>query len=141
MKKLLILCLFLTLLLLVGCGNISTPVPTVITDFTEETTTVFETSPIPEMLVGMWRSVDPGELDMVETIDFTADGMISVNCTYQGSDAGTIYGTYYIMEEVLHCDMTSSNGEPYILDYRFEIDGRELTLRSDNKTAHYIKVS
>ena len=140
MKRLWILCLLLSLLL-VGCGNKSTPVPTVIPAETEATTTVFETSPVPEMLIGTWRSVDPGELDMVETIEFTADGMISVSCTYQGSDAGTIYGTYYTVGETLHCDMTSSNGDPYILDYRFEIDGRELALRSNSKTAHYIKVS
>ena len=139
MKKIWILCLCLALLLVAGCGK-QTTAPTVVTEDTEATATVLETTPIPEMLVGMWRSVDPGELDMVETIEFTADGNISVNCTYQGSDAGTIYGTFYVAEEVLHCDMTS-NGEPYILDYRYSIDGRELSLRSDSKTAHYVKVS
>lgn len=140
MKKVWILCLFLALLILVGCGTNRPTTPTVITEEPEATTTLLETSPIPENLVGMWRSIDPGELDMVETIELTVDGNISVNCTYQGSDAGTIYGTYYIVGETLHCDMTS-NGEPYILDYRYEIDGRELVLRSDAKTAHYIKVS
>ena len=139
MKRILILCLLLSLLL-VGCGGNSQTAPTVVTQDTEATTTVFETSPVPDMLIGAWRSVDPGELDMVETIEFFDDGNIIVSCTYQGNDAGTIYGTYYIVEENLHCDMTS-NGEPYILDYRFEINGRELTLRADNKVAHYIKVS
>lgn len=138
MKKFLILCLFLTLLL-AGCGK-NTTTPTVQTPTTEATETVLETSPIPEMLIGTWRSVDPGELNMVETIEFTPDGNISVNCTYQGADAGTIYGTYYIMEETLHCDMTA-NGEPYILDYRYTLEGRELSLRTDSKTAHYIKIS
>lgn len=138
MKKLLTLCLFLSLLL-AGCKD-KTPTPTVETAPTEATTTVLETTPIPEMLIGMWRSADPGELNMVETIEFTAEGYITVSCTYQGSDAGTIFGTYYIIEETLHCDMTS-NGEPYILDYRYELDGRELALRTNSKTAHYIKIS
>ncbi len=140
MKRIWILCLLLSLLL-VGCGTTKPTAPTVVTEATEATTTVFETSPIPDMLIGMWRSVDPGELDMVETIEIGSDGSIIVSCTYQGKDAGTIFGTYYIMEEVLHCDMTSTDGAPYILDYRFELDGRELTLRADNKVAHYIKVS
>ena len=140
MKRICILCLLLSLLL-VGCGTTKPTAPTVVTEATEATTTVFETSPVPDMLIGMWRSVDPGELDMVETIEIAGDGTIIVSCTYQGADAGTIYGTYYIMEEVLHCDMSSTDGQPYILDYRFELDGRELTLRADSKVAHYIKVS
>ncbi len=135
MKKLWILFLLLTLLL-TGCGK-TTPTPPVETVPPESTT---ETSPVPPMLIGAWRSLDPGELDMVETIEFFEDGSISVNCTYQGKDAGTIYGTYYIMEEFLHCDMTA-NDAPYILDYRFEIDGRELVLYDDDGAANYIKVS
>lgn len=139
MKKLLILCLFLCLLL-AGCRE-NTPTPTVETPPAESTEAVLETSPIPEMLIGVWRSLDPGELNMVETIEFTDDGYISVNCTYQGADAGTIYGTYYVAGESLHCDMTSTDSKPYILDYRFEIDGRELTLYTESKAANYIKVS
>ena len=135
MKKLLILFLLLPLLL-TACGkkNPSPPVETVLPESTAETT------PIPPMLIGMWRSLDPGELDMVETIEISEDGYISVNCTYQGQDAGTIYGTYYVTGEFLHCDMTA-NGAPYIIDYRFEIDGRELVLYDDDGAANYIKVS
>lgn len=142
MKKLLCLCLLLTLLL-VGCSaeNTSPSVVPAPSETAEPSETAIETSPIPERLIGMWRSLDPGELDMVETIEFTDDGYIFVSCTYQGSDAGAIMGTYYVSGETIHCDMTSTNGDPYILDYRFEIDGRELTLRSDSKTANYIKVS
>ncbi len=138
MKKLLILCLLLSLLL-VGCGE--KPVaPTVQTAPTEEATFSTETSPTPDMLIGTWRSINPGELDMVETIEISSDGYIMVSCTYQGKDAGTIYGTYYVIGETLHCDMTANNA-PYIVDYRFVIDGRELTLQDDDGAAHYIKVS
>lgn len=138
MKKLWLLLLLLPLLL-TACGtkDPAPPVETVLTDATEMAT---ETTPVPPMLIGMWRSLDPGELDMVETIEFTEDGNISVNCTYQGKDAGTIYGTYYIAADFLHCDMTA-NGAPYIIDYRFEIDGRELVLYDDDGAANYIKVS
>ena len=139
MKKVFCLCLLLALLL-VGCGT-TTTAPTVVTYETETDTEVLETSPIPEMLVGMWRSLDPGELDMVETIEFTEDGLIFVSCTYQGQDAGIIYGTYYVADDMIHCDMSSTNNDPYILDYRYLIDGRELTLSSESKNAHYIKVS
>ncbi len=135
MKILWILFLLLTLLL-TGCGQ-NNPAPPVETVLQESTA---ETSPVPPMLIGMWRSLDPGELDMVETIEITEDGNISVNCTYQGKDAGTIYGTYFVMGEFLHCDMFA-NGAPYIIDYRFEIDGRELVLYDDDGAANYIKVS
>ena len=135
MKKLCVLALLLALFL-TGCGK-KTPTPPVETVLPESTV---ETSPVPPMLIGMWRSLDPGELDMVETIEISEDGNISVNCTYQGQDAGTIYGTYYVTGEFLHCDMTA-NGAPYIIDYRFEIDGRELVLYDDDGAANYIKVS
>lgn len=135
MKKLCVLALLLALSL-TGCGK-KAPTPPVETVLPESTV---ETSPVPPMLIGMWRSLDPGELDMVETIEISEDGNISVNCTYQGQDAGTIYGTYYVTGEFLHCDMTA-NGAPYIIDYRFEIDGRELVLYDDDGAANYIKVS
>ncbi len=135
MKKLWILFLLLPLLL-TACGT-KDPAPSVEPILTEAAT---ETTPVPPMLMGMWRSLDPGELDMVETIEILEDGSISVHCTYQGKDAGTIYGTYYVMEDFLHCDMTA-NGAPYIIEYRFEIDGRELVLYDDDGAANYIKVS
>lgn len=135
MKKICVLALLLALLL-TGCGK-KAPTPPVETVLPESTV---ETSPVPSMLIGMWRSLDPGELDMVETIEISEDGNISVNCTFQGRDAGTIYGTYYVTGDFLHCDMTA-NGAPYIIDYRFEIDGRELVLYDDDGAAHYIKVS
>lgn len=146
MKRLCLLLTFLALLL-TACGKkdlpaVSTVEPTQLStsDSTQASYTEQETDPVPPMLIGAWRSLDPGELDMVETIEFFEDGSISVNCTYQGEDAGTIYGTYVIINGVLHCDMTS-NGEPYILDYQYIIDGRELVLSNDSNEANYIKVS
>lgn len=139
MKKILIL-MILAALLLTGCGKKNSPPVETVDPHAQSTASTAETSPIPPMLIGTWRSLDPGELDMVETIEFSEDGSISVNCTYQGADAGTIYGTYYIDGEILHCDMTA-NGSPYIVDYRFLIDGRELTLQDSDNPAHYIKVS
>ena len=116
-------------------------VPTV--EPTEPTSTVpmsFDIANVPENLIAMWRSADAGELDMIETITFEPDGSISVNCIYQGADAGTIYGTYYVTGDHIHCEMTS-NGQPYIVDYQFILDGRELTLQDDDGPAHYLKVS
>ncbi|MBR6825242.1 MAG: hypothetical protein IKM59_01710 [Oscillospiraceae bacterium] len=144
MKKLLILCLLLSLLL-VGCGKKSTPVETgttapASTEDQGQSTALPETTPTPANLIGTWRSLDPGELDIVETIELMEDGTVTVSCTYQGKDAGSIYGTYYIVNETLHCDMTSNNA-PYIVEYRFELDGRELALHDDDGVAHYIKVS
>ena len=139
MRKITIILLLLALLL-VGCRkNDSTP-STENKASTAETFASLETTPTPEMLIGAWRSLDPGELDMVETIEIFEDGSITVNCQYQGKDAGTIYGTYYVSDDVLHCDMFS-NGAPYMIEYRFELDGRELILQDDDGPAHYIKVS
>ena len=141
MKRFLILLILLTLLL-TACGK--TESPTVNTEeltknqATQATETLTEA--VPPMLIGAWRSLDPGELDMVETIEFFEDGSISVNCTYQGQDAGTIYGTYTIINGMLHCDMTA-NDAPYIIDYQFLIDGRELILINEDHEANYIKVS
>lgn len=139
MKRLLILLILLTLLL-TACGK--TEAPTVNTEdpTQSQAAQITETEAVPPMLIGAWRSLDPGELDMVETIEFFEDGSISVNCTYQGQDAGTIYGTYTVTNGMLHCDMTA-NDAPYIIDYQFLIDGRELTLINEDREANYIKVS
>ncbi len=142
MKRILLLLTLLILLvtlLLTGCGK-KEDTPGVVTSEPTENQQVSLTEAVPPMLIGAWRSLDPGELDMVETIEFFENGEISVNCTYQGQDAGTIYGTYSITNGILHCDMTANNA-PYIIDYQFLIDGRELTLVSEDNEANYIKVS
>ena len=128
--------LLATCVLLFGCRQ-KAPQPSEKTEPTEPTSTVapsFDIANVPENLIAMWRSADAGELDMIETITFEPDGTISVNCTYQGADAGTIYGTYYVTGDHIHCDMTS-NGQPYIVDYQFMLDGRELILQDDDGPA------
>lgn len=139
MKRLLILLILLTLLL-TACGKPETPTVNTEEPTQSQAAQITETEAVPPMLIGAWRSLDPGELDMVETIEFFEDGSISVNCTYQGQDAGTIYGTYTIINGMLHCDMTA-NDAPYIIDYQFLIDGRELILINEDREANYIKVS
>ena len=139
MKRLLIL-LALLALLLTACGKKETPVVIPAEPADANRVTEALTEAVPPMLIGAWRSLDPGELDMVETIEFFEDGNMSVNCTYQGQDAGTIYGTYTITNGILHCDMVA-NGAPYIIDYQFLIDGRELILTNEDNEANYIKVS
>lgn len=135
MKRFLLLLLALVLLC-VGCEGVQQP-----TETTETTQTAsFDLSSVPENFIAMWRSADAGELDMVETITFFEDGTLSVNCTYQGADVGTIYGTYYVDGDRVCCDMTA-NGEPYTVEYHFVLDGRELTLEDDDGPAHYLRVS
>lgn len=139
MKRLLILLILLSLLL-TACGKTELPPVNTEEPSQSQNTEIAETEPVPPMLIGAWRSLDPGELDMVETIEFFEDGSMSVNCTYQGQDAGTIYGTYTITNGILHCDMIA-NDAPYIIDYQFLIDGRELILTNEDHEANYIKVS
>lgn len=123
-----------------GACTEKAPTPTETTESTSTVPMSFDPANVPENLIAMWRSADAGELDMIETITFEPDGSISVNCIYQGADAGTIYGTYYVTGDHIHCEMTS-NGQPYIVDYQFILDGRELTLQDDDGPAHYLKVS
>jgi len=92
---------------------------------------------LPE-LIGSWVSASGGELEMVETITFFPDGTMTVSCTYQGADAGTIYGTYYGDEQQVICDITEG-AEPYTIKYMYTIDGRELTLENSDRTAHYLR--
>ena len=107
---------------------------------TAEPSTSFDLAAVPENLIAMWRSASAGELDMIETVNFEPDGTIWVNCTYQGADVGTIYGTYCVAGDRIYCNMTS-DGQPYTVEYQFILDGRELTLQDDDGPAHYLRVS
>ncbi len=141
-----VMLLLAAFIFLVDCGMTPSqesqgePTPTEPTEPTSTVAPSFDIANVPENLIAMWRSADAGELDMIETITFEPDGSISVNCLYQGADVGTIYGTYYVTGNRIHCDMTS-NGQPYIVEYQFILDGRELTLQDDDGPAHYLRVS
>lgn len=97
-------------------------------------------SALPPELIAMWRSADPGELDMVETIEFFEDGSFTVSCTYQGQDAGTLTGTWTAANGTVSCHITGG-AAPYAVDYAYRVDGRELTLEDDDGPAHYLRVS
>lgn len=96
-----------------------------------------QSSVLPE-LIGSWVSASGGELEMIETITFFPDGTMTVSCTYQGADAGTIYGTYYGDAQQVVCDITQG-ADPYTIRYMYLIDGRELTLENSDRTAHYLR--
>ncbi len=134
MKKL-IVCLCLVLLLCAGCKTEPTQ-PTTEPSVTTTTTAVL----IPTELLGSWVSATGGELEMVETITFAEDGSISVSAVYQGTDAGTIYGTYTVAGHSIYCDITQGT-TPFSVVYDFRIDGRELTLTDADGPAHYLRVA
>lgn len=129
MKRLLLSIFLLLALLCVGCHGASTP-----TDAPEESLG------LPQDLIGTWVSADPGELDMVETITFEDDGTMTVSCTYQGKDAGTIRGTCVLSEGRLLCSITEGSS-PYSVTYSFQVDGRELLLTDAEHTAQYLRAS
>lgn len=95
---------------------------------------------LPRELIAMWRSADPGELDLVETIEFFEDGSFTVSCTYQGQDTGTLTGTWTAADGTVSCRITGG-AAPYTVDYAYTVDGRELTLEDDDGPAHYLRVS
>lgn len=136
--KQLILCLCLVLLLCTACGK-QTPAPTAST--TEPTVpTTNEAYFIPTELLGSWASASGGELELVETITFFEDGTMTVSAVYQGSDAGTIYGTYVVQGHSIYCAITEG-ATPFSVVYDFRIDGRELTLTDEDGTAQYLRVA
>lgn len=116
------LCCLLALLLLVGCAAPAAE------------------PALPPELMAMWRSADPGELEMVETIEFFEDGSFTVSCTFQGQDAGTLTGTWTAAEGVVTCHITGG-ATPYTIQYAYTVDGRQLTLEDDDGPAHYLRVS
>lgn len=135
MKRLLIAILLLSVLLTVGCGG----------EIMQETMeTAFPSEPsefaIPQELPGVWTSADAGKLMMSETITFGEDGSLTVSGTYEGSDMGTIYGTYRVEHNRILCDITGGT-TPYQVSYAFRIDGRELVLTDDDGDATYLRTS
>ena len=95
---------------------------------------------VPQDLPGVWVSADAGKLMLSETITFGEDGSLTVSGTYQGSDAGTVYGTYRVEYNRILCSITGGT-TPFDVSYQFRIDGRELILTDDDGEAHYLRTS
>lgn len=133
MKRLVLFCLFIILLL---CACDSAPADTTVPGSEIET----ETAPIPQELLGVWVSADPGELDMIETITFGEDGQMTVNLRYQGEDYGTVGGSYTVEGHTVSCHITEG-ATPYRVEYDYVIDGRMLSLTNGEKTADYLRTS
>ena len=135
MKRLLIAILLLAVLFSAGCSKAPTQ-ETAATEIASEQTEYA----IPQELPGVWASADAGKLMMSETITFGEDGSLTVSGTYEGSDMGTIYGTYRVEHNRILCDITGGT-TPYQVSYAFRIDGRELVLTDDDGDATYLRTS
>ena len=134
MKRLLIALLVLSVLCAAGCTATTEPEPT------EVSVTGMPESAIPQELPGVWTSASAGKLMMSETITFGEDGSLMVTGIYEGSDMGTIYGTYRVVFNTIFCDITEGT-TPFQVSYAFRIDGRELTLTDDDGDATYLRTS
>lgn len=135
MKRWLCLILILGLLTAVGCSEAAP------SESLEESSALPETVfSVPQDLPGVWVSASEGQLMLTETITFYENGDLTVSGTYQGSDSGTIYGTYYVDNDQIFCDITAGT-TPFKVTYTFRIDGRELILSDAEGEAHYLRTS
>lgn len=135
MKRWLCLILILGLLTAVGCSEAAP------SESVEESSAPPETVfSVPQDLPGVWVSASEGQLMLTETITFYENGDLTVSGTYQGSDSGTIYGTYYVDNDQIFCDITAGT-TPFKVTYTFCIDGRELILSDAEGEAHYLRTS
>ena len=135
MKRWLCLILILGLLTAVGCSEAAP------SESLEESSAPPETVfSVPQDLPGVWVSASEGQLMLTETITFYENGDLTVSGTYQGSDSGTIYGTYYVENDQIFCDITAGT-TPFKVTYTFRIDGRELILSDAEGEAHYLRTS
>ena len=141
--KQLLCCLLLLCVLFVGCETAA--------DSAESSTQIPSEAPqtlpdasdepeIPQDLPGVWVSASEGQLMLTETITFYENGDLTVSGTYQGSDAGTVYGTYRVEYNRILCSITGGT-TPFDVSYQFRIDGRELILTDDDGEAHYLRTS
>ena len=135
MKRWLCLILILGLLTAVGCSEAAPSESLEASSAPPET--VFS---VPQDLPGVWVSASEGQLMLTETITFYENGDLTVSGTYQGSDSGTIYGTYYVDNDQIFCDITAGT-TPFKVTYTFRIDGRELILSDAEGEAHYLRTS
>lgn len=88
-------------------------------------------------IVGTW--VKSGEFaenaDYVETLLISDDGTISVQLDFRGEPYQTLTGTWYT--DGRHFVVYIAADEPYTTDYQYIVDGRELTLQSEDGTYVY----
>lgn len=132
MKKTVLICLLVVLLLSTACSQ--TRPAAKVSEVTESNFSV------PQELPGVWVSADAGTLDLTETITFYENGDLEVSATYQGKAAGTIYGTYRVEFDTIYCFITEG-ADPFDITYTFHIDGRELILTDSDGDAHYLRTS
>lgn len=135
MKRILLILLILSVLCAAGCTQAPATEESAAPPVTEMTE-----GGIPQDLPGVWTSANAGKLMMSETITFGEDGSLMVTGTYEGSDMGTIYGTYRVVFNTIFCDITEGT-TPFQVSYSFRIDGRELVLTDDDGDATYLRTS
>lgn len=144
MKKYIAILLLLCLLFCVGCGKSpqghTESTPAAAESKSDELVLPTQGDSIPQELPGVWTSASAGKLNLTETITFGEDGSLTVSGNYQGTDAGTIYGSYWVEHNQLHCSITSG-ATPFEVTYSFHVDGRELTLTDDDGDAVYLRTS
>lgn len=137
LRKLLLLLLALSLLLCAGCSAVPNGEETLPSESPEVPESTYS---IPEELLGVWVSASAGERNMVETITFFADGTMTVELDYEGSDYGILYGSFYMAGNSIVCHI-SEGADPYDVTYEYRIDGRELYLTDDDGIAQYLRNS
>ena len=140
--KQLLCCLLLLCVLLVGCETAAEPAKSTQAPSAAPQTlpTASDELDIPQDLPGVWVSASEGQLMLTETITFYENGDLTVSGTYQGTDSGTIYGTYTVSDNQIFCDITAGT-TPFKVTYTFCIDGRELILTDADGDAHYLRTS
>ena len=94
-----------------------------------------------KILVGTWRNegqYNEGH-DFVETMTLDAGGLCTVHLEYQGADYQTLEGTYIVSDGLLYTTLKTGN-ETVQRNFRYTLEGRELTLETNSKTVIYTKV-
>ena len=135
MKRLLIFLILLSVLCAAGCTQAPEAETTAAVPVMET-----QENAIPQELPGVWTSANAGKLMMSETIIFGEDGSLEVTGTYEGSNMGTLYGTYRVEHNYILCKITEG-ATPFQVSYAFRIDGRELVLTDDDGDATYLRTS
>jgi hypothetical protein len=90
-----------------------------------------------EALLGTW--VNSGSYEnggeYVETMTVREDWTVQIDLEYEGAPYQTLSGTYTLSGQ--HFVVTITDDPDYTTDYRYLVDGRQLTLEDDNGTYVY----